>query len=35
MWIVVQVLVGGSTVWYGGAVWGGGAKAKALWKYHR
>jgi len=34
-WIVVQALIGGSTVWFGGAVWGGGSKAKALWKYHR
>ncbi|KAI9569040.1 hypothetical protein HD554DRAFT_2021107, partial [Boletus coccyginus] len=34
-WIVVQALVGGSTVWFGGAVWGSGMKAKAMWKYHR
>jgi len=34
-WIVIQVLVGGSSVWFGGRVLGGGAKAKAIWKYHR
>ncbi|KAJ7197213.1 hypothetical protein GGX14DRAFT_526243 [Mycena pura] len=34
-WIVVQVLIGGGSVWFGGAAFGGGAKAKALWKYHR
>ncbi|KAF8558487.1 hypothetical protein OG21DRAFT_1595374 [Imleria badia] len=34
-WIVVQALVGGSTVWFGGAAWGGGMKAKLMWKYHR
>jgi len=34
-WIVVQTLVGASTVWFGGAAWGGGMKAKAMWKYHR
>ncbi|KAH0830374.1 hypothetical protein J3R83DRAFT_1768 [Lanmaoa asiatica] len=34
-WIVVQALIGGSTVWFDGAAWGGGMKAKAMWKYHR
>ncbi|KAF8432468.1 hypothetical protein L210DRAFT_3558561 [Boletus edulis BED1] len=34
-WIIVQALVGGSTVWFGGAAWGGGMKAKLMWKYHR
>ncbi|KAH7910177.1 hypothetical protein BJ138DRAFT_1153519 [Hygrophoropsis aurantiaca] len=35
LWMVVQALFGGASVWYGGAILGGGAKAKALWKYHR
>ncbi|KAJ7684709.1 hypothetical protein DFH06DRAFT_1156399 [Mycena polygramma] len=34
-WIFVQVLLGGGSVWFGGAAFGGGAKAKAIWKYHR
>ncbi|KAF8414431.1 hypothetical protein L210DRAFT_3592833, partial [Boletus edulis BED1] len=33
--IIVQALVGGSIVWFGGAAWGGGMKAKLVWKYHR
>jgi len=35
LWIIIQIGLGGSSVWFGGAVFGGGAKAKALWKYHR
>jgi len=35
LWIISQALVGGSTVWFGGAAWGGGMKAKQMWKYHR
>ncbi|KAJ6606554.1 hypothetical protein DFH09DRAFT_11857 [Mycena vulgaris] len=34
-WICIQVLLGGGSVWFGGAAFGGGAKAKAIWKYHR
>ncbi|KAJ7168147.1 hypothetical protein C8R43DRAFT_983225 [Mycena crocata] len=34
-WIVIQVLLGGGSVWFGGVAFGGGAKAKAVWKYHR
>jgi len=34
-WIVVQILLGGLSVWFGGRVFGGGAKAKGVWKYHR
>ncbi|KAJ7093180.1 hypothetical protein C8R44DRAFT_835539 [Mycena epipterygia] len=34
-WIVIQVLLGGGSVWFGGAAFGGGSKAKAIWKYHR
>ncbi|KAF8644136.1 hypothetical protein AX16_008663 [Volvariella volvacea WC 439] len=34
-WLVFQVLIGGGSVWFGGAAFGGGTKAKAVWKYHR
>ncbi|KAJ7702370.1 hypothetical protein B0H17DRAFT_143101 [Mycena rosella] len=34
-WICIQVLLGGGSVWFGGAAFGGGSKAKAIWKYHR
>jgi hypothetical protein len=34
-WLVGQVILGGGSVWYGGAAFGGGMKAKKLWKYHR
>ncbi|KAG5342215.1 hypothetical protein C0989_004527 [Termitomyces sp. Mn162] len=34
-WILIQVCLGGGSVWFKGAAFGGGAKAKALWKYHR
>nr|GAT59571.1 predicted protein [Mycena chlorophos] len=34
-WLVVQLLVGGASVWFGGAAFGGGMKAKSVWKYHR
>ena len=34
-WILLQVAIGGGSVWYGGAAFGGGMKAKAMWKYHR
>ena len=32
---VVQVLIGGGSVWSGGKYFGGGARAKSVWKYHR
>ncbi|KAG6909835.1 hypothetical protein DXG01_015108 [Tephrocybe rancida] len=35
IWIITQVALGGGSVWFKGAAFGGGAKAKALWKYHR
>ncbi|KAF8630350.1 hypothetical protein AX15_002918 [Amanita polypyramis BW_CC] len=35
IWLVSQVLVGGGSVWFGGVAFGGGVKAKRLWKYHR
>lgn len=34
-WLLGQVILGGGSVWYGGAAFGGGTKAKILWKYHR
>lgn len=33
-WMVVQMAVGGGSVWFGGRLFGG-PKAKLLWKYHR
>ncbi|EEB93168.1 hypothetical protein MPER_08220, partial [Moniliophthora perniciosa FA553] len=35
IWIGVQIAIGGGSVWFNGAAFGGGVKAKALWKYHR
>ncbi|KIY65205.1 hypothetical protein CYLTODRAFT_424556 [Cylindrobasidium torrendii FP15055 ss-10] len=35
LWLVVQVLVGGASVWGGGVAFGGGMKAKKVWRYHR
>ncbi|KAL0063280.1 hypothetical protein AAF712_009775 [Marasmius tenuissimus] len=35
VWILMQVALGGASVWFNGAAFGGGAKAKAVWKYHR
>ena len=35
VWLVAQVVVGGGSVWFGGKLFGGGRKAKLLWKYHR
>jgi len=35
IWLAFQIIVGGGSVWFGGALFGGGRKAKALWKYHR
>ncbi|KAJ3515957.1 hypothetical protein NLJ89_g1418 [Agrocybe chaxingu] len=35
LWLIFQVILGGGSVWYGGWLFGGGVKAKALWKYHR
>jgi hypothetical protein len=35
VWMVFQVLIGGGSVWFEGAAFGGGMKAKSLWKYHR
>lgn len=30
-----QVFVGAGSVWFEGNLFGGGLKAKSLWKYHR
>ncbi|KAK7440221.1 hypothetical protein VKT23_017163 [Stygiomarasmius scandens] len=35
LWLYAQVALGGGSVWFGGAAFGGGMKAKGLWKYHR
>jgi len=35
LWILFQVFVGAGSVWFGGKLFGGGMKAKAIWKYHR
>ncbi|KAJ3737324.1 hypothetical protein DFJ43DRAFT_254775 [Lentinula guzmanii] len=34
-WIIIQISIGGASVWFGGKAFGGGMKAKAVWKYHR
>ncbi|KAF8163114.1 hypothetical protein B0H34DRAFT_694172 [Crassisporium funariophilum] len=35
IWIVFQIVLGAGSVWFDGALFGGRAKGKALWKYHR
>ncbi|KAF8810723.1 hypothetical protein BYT27DRAFT_7231872 [Phlegmacium glaucopus] len=34
-WLLLQIILGAGSVWFGGALFGGGMKAKSLWKYHR
>ena len=34
-WLMFQAFLGGGSVWSGGSLFGGGMKAKAVWKYHR
>ncbi|KAJ3512530.1 hypothetical protein NMY22_g15307 [Coprinellus aureogranulatus] len=34
-WMLFQVFLGAGSVWWGGALFGGGMKAKGVWKYHR
>lgn len=34
-WLVIQVVAGGGSVWFGGRLFGGNPKAKLVWKYHR
>ncbi|KAF7796882.1 hypothetical protein EIP86_008067 [Pleurotus ostreatoroseus] len=33
--LVLQVILGGGSVWFNGALFGGNPQAKLLWKYHR
>lgn len=35
LWMWVQAALGAGSVWFGGQLFGGGAKAKAVYKYHR
>ncbi|KIM49302.1 hypothetical protein M413DRAFT_21550 [Hebeloma cylindrosporum] len=35
VWFLFQVTLGAGSVWAEGLLFGGGLKAKALWKYHR
>lgn len=35
VWLIFQAFVGAGSVWFGGKLFGGGMKAKAVWKYHR
>lgn len=35
VWVLFQVLVGAGSAWFDGKLFGGGMKAKAVWKYHR
>ncbi|KIY43679.1 hypothetical protein FISHEDRAFT_53131, partial [Fistulina hepatica ATCC 64428] len=35
VWILIQIAVGGGSVWFGGALFGGGGRAKRIYKYHR
>ncbi|KAH6918801.1 hypothetical protein BKA70DRAFT_1088725 [Coprinopsis sp. MPI-PUGE-AT-0042] len=35
MWMIGQIILGAGSVWFNGKLFGGGMKAKALWKYHR
>ncbi|KAF4614461.1 hypothetical protein D9613_002883 [Agrocybe pediades] len=35
LWLLFQVFLGAGSVWFDGALFGGGMKAKMLWKYHR
>lgn len=35
VWILSQVFVGAGSVWFDGRLFGGGMKAKMVWKYHR
>jgi len=35
IWLIVQSAFGGLSVWFGGKAFGGLAKAKATWKFHR
>ena len=34
-WLLLQIFLGAGSVWFNGDLFGGGMKAKSLWKYHR
>ncbi|KAF8498360.1 hypothetical protein JB92DRAFT_3084604 [Gautieria morchelliformis] len=34
-WMFIQIGLGAGSVWFDGAAFGGGAKARSVWKYHR
>ncbi|KAH9998140.1 hypothetical protein BJV74DRAFT_825571 [Russula compacta] len=34
-WLIFQAALGAGSVWFGGAAFGGGLRAKLVWKYHR
>ena len=33
--MTAQIVLGGGSVWFNGALFGGNPKAKLMWKYHR
>lgn len=35
LFLMVQVALGGGSVWFNGRLFGGNPKAKSVWKYHR
>jgi hypothetical protein len=35
VWLIIQSAIGAGSVWFDGAAFGGGLKAKRVWKYHR
>lgn len=35
VWLLFQVFVGAGSVWFDGRLFGGGMKARMIWKYHR
>jgi hypothetical protein len=35
VWLLFQIFLGAGSVWNGGSLFGGGLKAKGVWKYHR
>ena len=35
VWLITQSAIGAGSVWFDGAAFGGGQKAKRVWKYHR
>ncbi|TDL22715.1 hypothetical protein BD410DRAFT_788002 [Rickenella mellea] len=35
VWVIVQVIIGAASAWFGGAAFGGESNAKRVYKYHR